>query len=73
MKEQLLERLKLMDETIQNKGQQLQQANADLNLLNGQRLELVHIINLCDKEQESKEPLHDLNEDKQSLDKCSGE
>jgi hypothetical protein len=49
MKEQLLERLKLMDDAIMKQHQTLQQANADLNMLNGCRQELVHIINLCDE------------------------
>jgi hypothetical protein len=49
MKEKLLERLKLMDEAIMKQHQALQQANADLNMLNGCRQELVHIINLCDE------------------------
>lgn len=57
MKQQLLDRLQLMDKSIQDKHLQLenankalQQANADLNMLNGCRQELVHIINLCDAE-----------------------
>ena len=49
MKEQLLERLKLMDQAIRDQHDKLQQANADLNMLNGCRQELVHIINLCDQ------------------------
>lgn len=56
MKAKLLERLQLMDKAVQNQhiklqeaNNTLQQANADLNLLNGCRQELVHIINLCDQ------------------------
>jgi len=49
MKEKLLERLKLMDEAVMKKSQELQQCNADLNMLNGCRQELVHVINLCDE------------------------
>lgn len=48
MKEQLVERLALMDKAIVDAQQKLGQANADLNMLNGCRQELVHIINLCD-------------------------
>lgn len=47
MKDKLFERLKLMDEAIVKQHQTLQQANADMNLLNGCRQELVHIINMC--------------------------
>lgn len=64
MKQQLLERLKLIDQEIKNRGQKLQQDNADLNLLTGQQVELMHILNLLDqpKEGELLEPLHDINE-----------
>ncbi len=47
MKDKLFERLKLMDEAIMKQHQTLQQANADMNMLNGCRQELVHIINMC--------------------------
>ena len=46
MKEKLLERLSLMDKAIVEAQQRLGQANADLNMLNGCRQELVHIINM---------------------------
>jgi hypothetical protein len=48
MKQQLLERLKLMDNAILDQSQKLAQANADLNMLNGCRQELMHIISLHD-------------------------
>jgi hypothetical protein len=51
MKEQLIERLQLMDEAIKNQTQKLQQANADLNMLNGCRQELLHIIHMLDQEE----------------------
>lgn len=48
MKEKLLERLQLMNKAIEEKHQALQQANADLNMLNGCRQELQHVIHMLD-------------------------
>lgn len=59
MKEKLLERLELMNKAIEDQHLKLQQASADLNMLNGCKQELVHIINLCD---ESKSEAHCENE-----------
>ena len=60
MKEKLLKRLEDMNQEIDAKHKQLQQANADLNVLNGHRMELVHILSLCDEVKEP-EKLHDVN------------
>lgn len=51
MREKLIERLKLIDEAINKQHQALQQANADLNMLNGCRQELLHVIHLLDQEE----------------------
>lgn len=50
MKEKLAERLVLIDQAIAKQTTTLHQANADLNMLNGCRQELLHVIHMCDQE-----------------------
>ena len=56
MKEKLLKRLEEMNKLIDETHKRLQQANADLNMLNGHRAELVNVINMLDQPEEVKEP-----------------
>lgn len=69
MKEKLVERLQIMDEaikkqtaTLQAANTALQQANADLNMLNGCRQELLHVMTMF--EQEGKDIQEEHKEDK---------
>ena len=57
MKEKLVERLQIMDaainkqkDTLQQASNALQQANADLNMLNGCRQELLHVMHMVEEE-----------------------
>ncbi len=47
MLEKLLERMKLVEEAVVKQTQAVQQAMADMNMLNGVKQELQHIINMA--------------------------
>lgn len=71
MKEKLIERLSLMDQAIAKQTQVLHQANADLNMLNGCKQELAHIISMA--EQEEKEFQIVMDEEGKVKACCEGE
>ena len=57
MKAKLLERLKMMDETIAKQNDVYQQAMAQLNALNGCKQELLHILNMCNEPVSEPQPI----------------
>lgn len=56
MKQKLLVRLEEMNKTIDEKIAQLNQLNADVNVLRGHRGELVNVINMCNEAEPEPEP-----------------